>query len=180
MLKFALLVLSIVILVTALPVEHAEPHISVDSTDPEHRQRVAEAVSRFEAHGLVLPALRVSFFTDETACRGYFGLFQASTSPWSVRVCSDLDFVVTHELAHAYLALHLNDADRAAYLAAYDLPTWNGREVEWRQRGFEDAAFVLQQNLMMPPRDADGWSAEWERRAEAYELLTGRPSPLRG
>ncbi len=40
----------------------------------------------------------------------------------------------------------------------------------------EDAAVVVQQNLMATSFDLD--SQRWQRRTAAFEFLTGTPSPL--
>lgn len=155
-----------------------ETVVIVKAGDASQRQRVAEAVGRFETHRLPLPDVQIWFHDDEAGCDGHLGLFRQSTAPWTIDICSDLEFVVTHELAHAFIELTFDDVDRAAYVEAQDLPTWNDRAVEWRRRGVEDAAFVIQQNLTAKP-----WygqlSEEWERRAAAYEMATGLRSPLR-
>jgi hypothetical protein len=91
-------------------------------------------------------------------------------------VCSELDFVVTHELAHAWESVTLDEDDRDRYLALRGLSTWDDHSVAWGQRGEEDAAFIVQQNLMSSSCSS---SPTWVERTEAYEALTGRPSPLR-
>ena len=147
-------------------------------TTDEQQDRVRDALALFAAHDLDLPDLVIRFFVDEAECDEHMGIFWSSTSPWSIHVCSELEFVLTHELAHAFLDLHLDEADRAAYTADHDLPTWNNKSTEWQQRAVEHAAFAIQQNLMVPPPPGP-LSKEWDRRATAYEMLTGKPSPLR-
>ncbi len=46
----------------------------------------------------------------------------------------------------------------------------------WTERGVEDVAFTIQQNLMAtnPPLA----SSTWAERVEAYAQITGQPSPL--
>ena len=56
--------------------------------------------------------------------------------------------------------------------------TWSDHSVPWAQRGVEDAAFVVQQNLRAVAPTALA-SATWADRIAAFELLTGMPSPLR-
>jgi hypothetical protein len=147
----------------------------LDVDDRAHRSRVDEAVARFARAGLLLPDVQVGFSDSDGACHGHLGLFDADSIPWRVDVCSDLDFVLTHELAHAWAAANLDDAERAAYLAHRGLTAWNDPDLEWRERGVEDAAIKMQQVLMAKHIRPD-WSV-WIERRDAYQQLTGRPPP---
>jgi hypothetical protein len=140
------------------------------------RAHLDESLGLFEDAGLVLPRLDVVFGADPAACHGYLGTFDRSTDPWTVTICSDLDFVVPHELAHAWEAANVDDATRDAYLAHRGLQVWRSASVEWGDRGVEDAAFIVQQNLTAGPVRLE--SDAWQERTAAYEVLTGRPSPL--
>lgn len=157
-------------------VPKSAPSIVVEGASADQRAHVAAAIGRFEAAGLPLPDLRIEFAADED-CRGNLGYFDSAEAPWYIRVCSDLAFVVTHELAHAWAERALDDADRDAYVARRGLATWGGREIERAHRGVEDAAFVVQQNLMAGAVRVE--SDTWQDRIGAYEALTGQPSPLR-
>ena len=152
------------------------PTVVVNGASAEEQGRVDDALARFEAAGLLLPDLEVVFADDVAECGGHDGLFRDRVVPWRVLVCSDLAFVVTHELAHAWEAANLDDDDRANYTERRGLATWNSRDAEWGERGVEDMAFMLQQNLM-----AGGVSPSWDRwseRTDAYAWATGRPSPV--
>jgi hypothetical protein len=151
-------------------VARVTPRVSSYPDDRAHRARLDEALERFERAGLLLPDLDVEFSDD--GCYGHLGLFDPNSIPWRVTVCSDLAFVLTHELAHAWAAANLDDAERAGYLAHRGLSSWNDPDLHWRERGTEDAAFVLQQVLMskhLQPQSV------WAERIEAYEQLTGGP-----
>jgi hypothetical protein len=152
------------------------PSVRVVGADETEQRWVDEALARFATEGLALPDLDVHFFDDATACGGHQGLFEVAYSPWRVSICSELEFVAAHELAHAWEAANVDDDDRAAYVARRGLPTWNDGNVEWTERGVEDVAFTIQQNLMAtnPPLA----SATWVERVEAYAQITGQPSPL--
>jgi hypothetical protein len=152
------------------------PRVVVVGADADQRLWLDEALVRFAANGLELPDLEVRFFDDDAACGGHQGLFQQSFTPWRILICSDLEFVATHELAHAWEAANVDDDFRAAYVARRGLPTWNGSGFDWNERGVEDLAFVVQQNLMAT--DPPLTSPTWADRVAAYELITGRPSPL--
>ena len=69
------------------------------------------ATHRFAAAGLTLPPLIVAFSDDPADCYGHLGIFDAATTPWTITVCSDLAFVPTHELAHAWLDANMDSAD---------------------------------------------------------------------
>jgi hypothetical protein len=135
------------------------------------------ATQRFAAAGLTLPPLIVAFSDDPADCYGHLGIFDAATTPWTITVCCDLAFVPTHELAHAWLDANMDTAARHQYLTVRRIERWDEKRDEWSDRGVEDAAFVIQQNLMITPPTP--LSAEWRRRADAFELLTGHVSPLR-
>lgn len=152
------------------------PTVVVNGASAEEQGRVDDALARFGAAGLLLPDLEVVFADDVAECGGHDGLFRDRVTPWQVLVCSDLAFVVTHELAHAWEAANLDDDDRAHYTERRGLTTWNSPDVGWGERGVEDMAFMLQQNLM-----AGGVSPSWDRwseRTDAYAWATGRPSPV--
>jgi hypothetical protein len=152
------------------------PSVSVSGADSEDRTRLDEALAAFRENGLDLPDLEVRFYDDQSKCHGHQGLFQQSFSPWRLLICSDLQFVPTHELAHAWEAATLTDDDRARYVEARGLTTWDDPDVVWDERGIEEVAFILQQNLTATnPRMT---STTWIERAAAFELVTGRPSPL--
>ncbi len=151
------------------------PRIEIVASTAEKHARVDEAVDRFVGRGLALPDLDIAFFDDPASCDGALGRFQPLHTPWRIRVCSDLDFVVTHELAHAWEKANLSDEQRTAHLEYRGLEAWNDPDVDWNQRGAEDAAFVIQQMLMVenPPE-----TTTWRDRSEAFERLTGRqPEP---
>ena len=157
--------------------ENADPDLTVVGADVSQRAALVEAVDRFQGNHLDLPDLEVRFSDDPAHCHGHEGWFNPRVAPMRVLVCGELGFVITHELAHAWVAANLDVADRNRYMAARELTNWNDHDAPWTDRGTEDAAFMIQQNLMMDnPRR---WSATWVERADAYELLTGRTSPLR-
>ena len=153
------------------------PVVQVFGADDIEHRRVDEALGRFAVNGLALPDLDVHFFDDEAACKGHQGLFQQRYEPWRVVICGDLEFVVTHEFAHAWEAANVDDAGRAHYVEHRGLPTWDGGEFEWLERGVEDVAFTIQQ-ILMATANRPLTSSTWVERAAAYELITGRPCPL--
>lgn len=152
------------------------PRITVSGGSKADIGKVAEALHRFSAEGLRLPDLHLRFFDDKSHCDGHFGLFQPGFSPWRIVICSSESFVIPHELAHAWEAANLTDRHRRGYLAERGLSTWNDPEVDRTQRGIEDVAFVIQQNLTAT--EVPITSPIWRERIVAYTLLTGQVSPL--
>jgi len=159
----------------AVPVS-THPAITVSGGDATDHRRLDEALVRFRDAGLDLPDLDVRFHEDDIECQGHYGLFQTTYSPWRVLVCTDLDFVPTHELAHAWEAAHLDDDARERYVELRGLGTWRDAHVPWVERGIEDAAFVIHKNLTTTSGNFD--SSTWQERIAAYEFLTGHPSPV--
>lgn len=155
----------------------ARPKVTAEGANADQQALLGEALARFRDHGLKLPDLVVRFSADKTDCDGYSGLFENSFTPWRLSICSDFSYVPTHELAHAWEASHLDDEARARYVAARDLTSWNDPAAGWADRGMEDAARMMQQNLMATNPQLT--LPAWADRLDAYELLVGQPSPLR-
>lgn len=155
----------------------AEATITVQPATAEYFEVVARATRAFDAAGLELPTVEVVFSDDERDCYGHYGLFQAARDLWRIKICSELAFVPVHELAHAWIEANVDEPTREAYIELRSKPTWNSIQYDWNERGVEDAAFVIQQNLMTRPRC--DLTDEWERRATAFEFLVDAPSPLR-
>lgn len=151
--------------------------ITVTPATIEYEDVVVRAAQAFETAGLALPPVEVVFSDDDRDCDLHLGVFQSAREPWRITICSELAFVPVHELAHAWIEANVDEANRNAYVELRDKLSWNSSKHDWRERGVEDAAFVIQQNLMAK---VDGeLSEEWESRASAFELLVGAPSPLR-
>ncbi|NNE95900.1 MAG: hypothetical protein HKN24_07720 [Acidimicrobiales bacterium] len=172
-LRFRLRVAMVVVLLSvATPPGPAEAAV----VSQENSLRLETALGHFANAGLALPPVDVRFYDDTEPCQGYSGLFQSQYQPVRVLICSDLPFVLPHELAHAWADAYLSDREKDAFVEWLGLPSWNDHADEWDQRGTEMAAFTIQQNLVprqVPPTDT------WLERITNYELLTGRPSPLR-
>ena len=152
--------------------------VTVEGADVEQRARLDDALARFDSAGLRLADFEIVFSDDESVCAGHLGGFRDRDDTPHVSVCSDLEFVVLHELAHVWIDANLGEVARDEYVRARGLAAWSDHSVPWAQRGVEDAAFVVQQNLrdVAPSSLA---SATWADRIAAFELLTGVPSPLR-
>ena len=155
----------------------ARPNVTAEGGSADQQAHLDEALARFRDHGLELPDLEVRFSDDEAECEGNAGVFENSFTPWRLSICSESSYVPTHELAHAWEAANLDDDARAHYVEARHLTNWNDPAAGWVERGVEDAARMMQQNLMATNPQLT--LPAWAERLDAYELLVGRPSPLR-
>ena len=153
------------------------PEVTVTGASADEARKVTEALERFRRESLGLPDMSISFDDSREACAGYPGLFQPGSSPAKVTVCDGLEFIVTHELAHAWVDHYVDAQRREAYLRFRCLNTWNDADASWRERGTEDAAFVIQQVLWQTQPVPD--NELWLDLAAAYEFLTGLRSSLR-
>ncbi len=170
-------VTSAVMWIPTASVADVEPAITIATqATPAQQQWLGESAELFATNGLALPALEVFFFDDGAECGGHKGTYRRNTSPAQIRICSAEPFVLPHELAHAWEAENVTDEIRAVYMVERELSTWSDRGYEWNERGVEDAAFVLQQNLTTTK--VSSASSTWQERIAAYEVLTGQPSPL--
>ena len=153
----------------------ASPPIDGGTTSERARMRIA--IDRFEAAGLTLPPLRIVFRDpSHDDCHGALGYFAAYEDVWRIAICSPVDSVYEHELAHAWERSNVTDAQRDHFTALRGLPTWSDRRHDWNQRGIEWAAIVIQQGLAglpLPPALSD----EVVVRLKGYEVLTGRVAP---
>jgi hypothetical protein len=138
------------------------------------RARTMEAVERFEAAGLSLPPLTVEFGVDQQACSGHHGVFRASSM--TISICSDVESVFEHELAHVWERSNVTAETRRSFMTARRYEVWSDPNVPWNERGVEGAAFVIQQGfatLPLPPVLGD----EFTSRMRAFEMLAGVPAP---
>lgn len=141
------------------------------------RARMRLALERFEEAGLGLPPLRIVFREpSEEECHDALGSLSDSPEGMQVSICSKLEFVYEHELAHAWERATLTDAQRERYTAFRVLPTWSDKDFDWNQRGVEDVAITIQQGLAGLPL-APALSDKASARLQGYEMLTGQVDP---
>ncbi len=143
----------------------------------QQRAAVERAIALYTRRKLMLPGLTVQIHSDEVKCDGHGGIFRYSGSDMHIDLCSDVPYVIVHELGHAWSHANMTDTDRRSYTRTRGLPTWNDWSFEWKERAAEDAAFVLQQNLMATTSVRA--TARWDDLISAYEALTRQHSPVR-
>ena len=150
--------------------------ISVIGSTEAQAARLTAALDRFASAGLELPALTVAFSDEERDCGGRMGQFDSTVQPWQITICSHIDFVYEHELAHAWEMANLSDQDRRDFMALSGHRSWANPEDSWMDRGVEGVAFIIQQGLLTRSL-AHPLSREMLWRMELFEFLTGRPPP---
>lgn len=160
--------------------DRLEEDLTVEGGTDAERARMRLAIRRFEEAGLVLPPLLIVFrHPSDVECHGALGYFSPSQPVWQISICSTVEPMYEHELAHAWERANLTDAQRERYVALRGLPTWSDKAYDWGERGIEDLAFVVQQGLAglpLPP----ALGREARSRLEGYEMLTGRIAPRLG
>lgn len=151
------------------------PSVTVLGGSAEQLELARWAVSRFEAASLQLPPVEIRFHDERSGCGEHFGYYRAGV----VDVCgSNVNLLarrnLLHELVHAWAEVNVTRERRERFLELRGLRTWNGRDVGWRERGFEHAAEILAWHLgdrILTPTLPD---VEPERIEEAVAVLTAR------
>lgn len=182
--RIAIVVLSALLLshVARLDTRHQaavshDPTVTIEGASVAQRQRMSVALARFAAAGLLLPDLEIVFSDEKATCGERLGVFRDTEDPWQIIICSELDFVFEHELAHAWERANLNEETRRAFMDLRGHSVWSDASVEWNERAIEGVAFVIQWGVSGPPL-ASTIGPEASSRLEAYELLTRRPAPV--
>jgi hypothetical protein len=153
----------------------ADPSVVIDGGTPERRQTVLAAVERYLSVGLALPDLRVHIHTGSKAgCGGFQGLFHPDGEVAVIDLCYPGEFLVLHELGHAWERFNLDDPQRAEFRRLTGLTTWRSTDVTWHDRGAERAANVLAHGLLSTPLTTAHYHA---RDFELFEALTGIKTP---
>lgn len=120
-----------------------------DGLAAEQQALVAQAMGRFEAHGLELPEVDFIFHDDLLVCDGHKGRYHSSTR--TLEMCSMDPITMLHELAHAWANESLSEAARQDFLRWRGLESWNDHDVPWDQRGTEHVAETIAWGLAVEP-----------------------------
>ncbi|MFV1961716.1 MAG: hypothetical protein ACC658_07760, partial [Acidimicrobiia bacterium] len=75
-------------------------------------------------------------------CENHEGVFRTAT--WTIDICSELAFVLPHEMGHAWERANLSDASRNTYMEAYGFDFWQAGTTVRNEQAIEDVAFVIQ------------------------------------
>jgi hypothetical protein len=154
--------------------------ILAHDASPDQQQLIGWAVARYQRAGMSLPPLAVYFHPVAGPC-GDDGLGHYEDG--RIDLCTGVTvntmsrYVVLHEMAHAWTERNDPPATIDRFLQLRGLSSWNGRDVRWQQRGWEQAAEFISwgvgERIISPhlvevtPRDV----------ARGYRLLTGMRIP---
>lgn len=144
------------------------------------------AVARFDAAGLELPEVTVTFHDDLGPCAGNSGRYRDGDPP-RIDLCVPDDqpncrrLTVLHELGHAWAESRTSVAVRSVFLAERGLTAWVDADCPPHRWGAEHAAEVVSWALMEEPiRIVRIHDVEPARLAVAFEVLTGRQPLVTG
>lgn len=144
----------------------------VSGASPELERRTQDALERFASAGLTLPPLDIAFHDGNWGCDGHRGLFRSVGGVADIEICTTTRHVILHELAHAWVAEHIDPETRAALTAYWSLETWNDQEVERGLRANERAADAVAFGLGDLPTSLTQSLVDY---LCGYTLLTNRP-----
>jgi hypothetical protein len=119
-----------------------------------HHELVDWAMSLFDEAGLQLPSVHFIASPDFEDCRGRSGIARHHDRRSEITLCGDrlgpaYDWMVLHELAHAFERHDLDDVRRGAFLELRGLAEW--RNGDWHDRGAEHAAEIIAWGLIDRP-----------------------------
>jgi len=151
-----------------------EPTISLVGGSPAEQAVVRRTTERFVSNGLALPDLVIRFHDDVAGCEGHRGLFRVVDTTAVIDLCFECEFLVLHELGHAWEHFNLDDTERRRFQQAVGATTWNSLDVPHNFRAIEIAADVIAYGLLSTPATP---GTVWDRRCDRFEALTGFPPP---
>ena len=168
---------ALIVLIVVLIALHGAPTPTGATTrwNDAEAERVSEAKRLFQRRGLQLPAVTIGFHDDEGACKEDVGYFRPKLD--RIDICSDLPFVLIHELAHVWIEENVGVAVRREFVQRNDLPTWNDHDYDWDFRGVELAAYTIQQVVM---RDLNPRSKRNREILTNFNFVTKATSPTTG
>ncbi len=142
------------------------------------------ARGRFAAASLSFPDVDISFHRDSAPCRGNLGTYYPGDQP-RVAVCRTHDdpalerrfreWALLHELGHAWIQTNLDSAARERFVELRGAESWADRDLEWFDRGVEQAAEIMAWGLLDREPGFVGIRDKACRQLDrAYRFLTGR------
>ena len=143
--------------------------IGVVGGSPELHQRAEIAAQQFLDAGLDLRGVVVVFHPTTDGCGGHDGVYRPATH--HIDICNPNEFIIVHELAHAWDHANLDDDIRRRYMELRGLEAWNDSSVPWKQRGIEDLAETIVWGLGHI-EDSSSGSHDIDR-ARAFQLIAG-------
>jgi hypothetical protein len=150
--------------------------VPIIGAEPAFEAVIESAIDRFESAGLDLPPLRIHVHASTDRCQGHLGTYGQFGRRDRIDLCTESEFYVLHELAHAWEQNALSNEVRAAFLFYVERPFWHDRNRPWLDSGAELAANVIAWGLMKPPLSQSQAAASADQ-LDRFALLTGIHSP---
>lgn len=156
---------------TDLPTVDTLPGHSIrlrdETRDPSQTEGIVEvfqwAIDRYERLSLELPSMTVTFYRQRSRCSEYDGFWTSWDGGMRIDMCvggeKQRKRVLLHELAHAWVAVNLDEDTREAFMARLALPGWAGTDIERGSQGIELTAEIIMWGL--------------DQQCESSELLMG-------
>jgi hypothetical protein len=174
---------------TALPLVSgagaAEASVEFRGLSTEQQAIARWATDLFSEARLELPNVIFVAGSDPDDCDGFDGLARPEQGHVQITLCTDHvgwagELLILHEVAHAWDFHNLSSEDRARFSAHRGARTWLDRDVDWHERGAEQAAEIMVWGLIDRPLDPVKIHANTCPELQAgYEILTGQ-TPLHG
>lgn len=147
-----------------------QPAVTVTNGTPEEEAVVELAVARFVETGLALPDLELRVLDT---CSGGQGRYIAEEAV--IELCVINEFLVLHELAHAWEHFQLTDGERRDFVdTTPTAQTWRASSTEWKNRGIEIMANSIATALLARPLPAGSGD---DTELAHFEAVTGSASP---
>jgi hypothetical protein len=137
---------------------------------------ITEAIRQYGLAGIVIPELRIYVHDSQDPCLGNLGLYSVGGDLSRVDFCSTELPLIRHELAHAWERNTVAQASRDAFMEGAGIEAWNDHEEPYPARGVEQAAYIIAWGTEQAPIQRVV-ASNVTNKLEAYELLTGSPSP---
>jgi hypothetical protein len=164
-------------LATTYEVPKVRPSHTFTTTTDEQSELIAWALDLFVVADMDLPGIDFIGFDDAAECWDRSGAAIRHNHRTEIRLCFEEgkptnDWVVLHEIAHAWDHLNLGEATHDVFLELRGLGRW--REGVWYERGAEQAAEIITWGLIdrstSPGRIENNSCPEL---LAGYRLLTG-------
>ena len=179
------LILGGLIALSSLGPAAAGAPVTMDGLTADQEALVEKAVGLYTAAGLELPQVRLVGSADPAPCEGRAGVAFPREDHTEIVLCTAAagpaeEWVIIHELAHAWDHHSLTEDRKAAFQSLRNAPSWRSRDVAWHERAAEQAAEIMVWALIDRPVGVIRiYDNSCEQMHEAYETLTGL-APLHG
>ena len=156
--------------------------VTIHGADAQTAELIERSVARFAEAGLELP--NIEFFvhddTDQSDCNGHEGFWRPGSGADRIDICVAGEFLILHELGHAFEHHSVDDTTRLAFMALYPGSEWQDDGASHDSQGKERFATVVGWGLQFDPipEDVDAFRMNaLQKKGETFELITGVASP---